>query len=227
MPSAAGVMQAMTISPARVVLVLELLDGALPAGADRAQRRMPAEIGQVEAQRRGRPAAGSVRRRPSYGLSVDVDRRHSAHLHGQRFSWMCRSKSSRKILQRALQRLGRARAPGRRRCCRARAAAHCAASISRSPRLAFGRLRWPPGCCATQGSPSRQGVHQPHDSWAKKCSRLSTMPTGQVWSSRTIIVPVPRRLPAVSHRVEVHRHVQVLRRSGNRSRRRRGAGRGS
>jgi hypothetical protein len=62
---------------------------------------------------------------------------------------------------------------------------------------------------ATQGSPSRQGVHQPHDSWAKKLLRLWTMPTGQVWSSSTIIVPVPSRLPAFSPS-EVHRHVQVL-----------------
>ena len=43
-------------------------------------------------------------------------------------------------------------------------------------------------------SPSRQGVHQPHDSWAKNCIMLSVMPTGQVWSSSSTSVPVPRRL---------------------------------
>ncbi len=51
MPSAAGVMQAMTSLPARVFVVLELLNGALAAGAHRAQRRMPAEVGQIEPQR--------------------------------------------------------------------------------------------------------------------------------------------------------------------------------
>ena len=37
--------------PVLVVLVVELLHRALPAGADRAHRRMPAEIREVEAQR--------------------------------------------------------------------------------------------------------------------------------------------------------------------------------
>jgi hypothetical protein len=46
----AGVMQAITMRP-RCRLVLVLLHGALPAGADRAQRRVPAEVGQVEAER--------------------------------------------------------------------------------------------------------------------------------------------------------------------------------
>ncbi len=52
--------------------------------------------------------------------------------------------------------------------------------------------------CATQGRPSRQGVHQPQDSRAKNRSRLTSTPTGQVWSSSTIMVPVPSRLPALS-----------------------------
>ena len=50
-PSEAGVMQAITILPSRVVLVLELLHRALAAGADRAHRRVPAEVRQVEPQR--------------------------------------------------------------------------------------------------------------------------------------------------------------------------------
>ena len=86
-------------------------------------------------------------------------------------SWMCRSKSSRKILQRALQRLHRRPGPGRRRCARCPADCVCCSSISRSsgrpcPASIARRI------CSTQGRPSRQGVHQPQDSWAKKCSRL-------------------------------------------------------
>ena len=58
-------------------------------------------------------------------------------------------------------------------------------------------------------SPSRQGVHQPHDSWAKNCIMLSVMPTGQVWSSSSTSVPVPRRL-WTSSMVEKPRGTSIL-----------------
>ena len=51
LPARGSVMQAMTISPLLVVVVPEELDGALAAGADRAHGRVPAEVGQVVAQR--------------------------------------------------------------------------------------------------------------------------------------------------------------------------------
>ena len=62
---------------------------------------------------------------------------------------------------------------------------------------------------AAHCSPSRQGVHQPHDSWAKNCSRLRVMPTGQVWSSRTTSVPVPEAAADLLHGAEVHGDVDV------------------
>ena len=93
-PSAAGVMQAITIFPCCVVLVLELLDGALAAGADGSERGMPAEIGQIES-RRETAMQQILFRIHLVRLSVDMNRRHS-YLHGHRFSRMCRSKSSRK-----------------------------------------------------------------------------------------------------------------------------------
>ncbi len=49
-PSVTGVMQAMMIIPAVVFGIAELLDRALPAGAHRAERRVPAEVGQVVAE---------------------------------------------------------------------------------------------------------------------------------------------------------------------------------
>ena len=139
-PSAAGVMHAMTSLAVRVLLVLELLDGALAAGADRAQRRMPAEIRQVEAQREaaatGSPVVDGIR------LIVDMDGRHihlafasvcrQFCLHGQRFSRMCRSKSSRKYFSPLCS--GSA-APGAsaQKVCPGPAGASAIASRSRSP----------------------------------------------------------------------------------------------
>src|SRR5664280_1454008 len=51
---------------------------------------------------------------------------------------------------------------------------------------------------STQGRPSRHGVHQPQLSSAKNFSTLWINATGQVLSSRTIIVPVPSLLPAAA-----------------------------
>ena len=65
------------------------------------------------------------------------------------------------------------------------------------------RTRCPRAARPTHCSPSRHGVHQPHDSWAKNCIMLSVMPTGQVWSSRRTSVPVPRRLLDLVHGGEV------------------------
>ena len=59
----------------RVVFILELLDGALAAGAHRTQRGMPAEIRQIEPSER-QACSNSASASTSYGLSVDVDRRH-------------------------------------------------------------------------------------------------------------------------------------------------------
>ncbi len=82
---------------ALVVLVLELLDRTLTAGAHRAQRGMPAKIWQVETQRKALLQQvfiifGGI------GPVIDMDR-GQGHLQGQRFSWMCRSKSSPKCLR--------------------------------------------------------------------------------------------------------------------------------
>src|SRR5919201_7118864 len=153
---------------------------------------MPAEIGQVESQgETGLEEVLSVFH--VIRLLLDNDRRH-AYLQGQRWSRICRSKSSLKYF-RALW--SGSMAPGARaqKVRPSHSSLVCKASRWRSfgcPRPSSRAWR----ICAVQGRPSRQGVHQPHDSWAKKCSRLCTMPTGQVWSSRTIIVPVPSRLPA-------------------------------
>ena len=62
-PSSAGVRQAMTIRLS-CRFVFELLDSALAAGAHRSHGRMPAEIGNVEAQGSGMRPAGSDRGRP-------------------------------------------------------------------------------------------------------------------------------------------------------------------
>ena len=123
----------------------------------------------------GRRAACSAPASTAIGAAVDVDRAlMRSDLQGQRCSRMCRSKSSRKYFS-AL--CSGSTAPGasaqnvwpgpsRRDCC---------ASSSRSD-------SWPlpssiaASVRATHGSPSRHGVHQPHDSRAKNCSRLSTMP---------------------------------------------------
>ena len=83
-----------------VVLVFELLDRALPAGAHRAHRRVPAEVGQVEPEReagvqqvlRGVDADASW---PSMWIVAALMRPFS---HGQRRSRMWRWKSSRKYL---------------------------------------------------------------------------------------------------------------------------------
>ena len=151
---------------------MELLDRALAACAHRAQRRMPAEIRQIEARAKGTPATDSPASAVSYALFIDVDRRHRLYaLQGQRFSWMCRSKSPRKYF-RAL--CSGSAAPGARR-----------RRYVREPevRMGFQQFKiggWPRpfsmscNICSIQESPLQHGVHQPHDSWAKKCSRLST-----------------------------------------------------
>ncbi len=59
-------------------------------------------------------------------------------------------------------------------------------------------------------SPSRQGVHQPHDSWAKNCIMLSVMPTGQVWSSSSTSVPGAETALDLVHRREAEGHVDLV-----------------
>src|SRR5260370_30838600 len=78
----------------RIVLVLELFHGALPASAHRPQRRMPAEIWQLKALRKT-PVEQILVRVHLVWFFVNVDGRHT-YLQGQRCSLMCRSKSSRK-----------------------------------------------------------------------------------------------------------------------------------
>jgi hypothetical protein len=69
-----------------VVLVLELFDGALTAGAHRSQRRMPAEIRQLEALRKTAVEQVLIRVH-LVRFVVNVDGRHT-YLHGQRCSLM-------------------------------------------------------------------------------------------------------------------------------------------
>ncbi len=86
-----------------IVLVLELFDGTLAAGAHRSQRRMPAEVRQLEALRKT-PVEQVLLRIHLARFVINVNGRHT-YLHGQRCSLMCRSKSSAKIFHCALQRL--------------------------------------------------------------------------------------------------------------------------
>ena len=71
-------------------------------------------------------------------------------------------------------------------------------------------------------SPSRQGVHQPHDSWAKNCIMLSVMPTGQVWSSSSDQRAGAEAAPDLVHRGEVRGRRRCRRRRRTASRRRPG-----
>ena len=81
-------------SPASILVILKLLDGALTACAYRTQGGMPAEVRQVEPERE--TGVQQVLLRICFaGFAVDVDGSHQV-LQGQRFSFMCRSKSSRK-----------------------------------------------------------------------------------------------------------------------------------
>ena len=80
----------------RILFVFKLLHRALPAGAYRSQRRMPAEIRKIASKRQARVQQVLVRiGLPRFVFDVDCCHRH---LHGQRFSVMCRSKSSAKYL---------------------------------------------------------------------------------------------------------------------------------
>ena len=85
---------------------------------------------------------------------------------------MCRSKSSRKYFSALCSGSIGARRQRAEGVARARAAATCVVEHLQVVRLARALLDAPPGSAPTQGSPSRQGVHQPHDSWAKNRSRL-------------------------------------------------------
>src|SRR5262245_5364188 len=89
-----------------VLGVLELLDGALPAGAHRTQRGMPAEIRQVESQRQ----TGVEQVLPVLsliGLILHVDGRHQSSPWAPLLANMP-FKILSEIFQRALQRLHRA-----------------------------------------------------------------------------------------------------------------------
>ncbi len=63
---------------------------------------------------------------------------------------------------------------------------------------------------SVQGSPSRQGVHQPQDSRAKNVSRLRSSPTGQVASSSTMMRAGAEPAARLLRRTEVDRHVEML-----------------
>jgi len=77
-----------------VMLVFELFDRALTAGAHRAQSRMPAEVWQLEPLRQTTVEQVLLRVHLA-GFVVNVNGRHT-YLQGQRCSLMCRSKSARK-----------------------------------------------------------------------------------------------------------------------------------
>src|SRR6201997_1442599 len=176
-----------------VLLIAKLLDCALTACSHRSQCRMPAEIWQVIAQRE----TGVQKVLFWVGLPGRVVDEYSCHAHclqGHRCSSMWRRKSSAKYFN-AL--CSGSTAPGAKAQNVFPGARNFVwnASVSRSRVL-------PLPCSiankifSVHARPLQHGVHQPHDSCAKKCSRFQTMPTGHVWSSSTTIVPVPRRLPA-------------------------------
>ena len=221
-PSAAGVMHAITSLPCVSSSSLELLDRALPAGAHRAHRRMPAEVRQVEARATGRRAAGSAVASTSYGLSVDVDRSPCTYLQGQRFSRMCRSKSSRKYFS-ALCSGSAAPGASAQNVLPGRQESRLELRVARDRPAARGPPPWPPGCARPSASPLQHGVHQPQDSCAKKCSRFQTH------ADRAGLVvehdhgPGAHAAAGLLHLGEVHRHVEVLARRENRWRRRREA----
>ena len=196
MPSAAGVMQDMTILPARVVLVLELLDRALAAGADRAAwpGASRSRAGRSPATRQAsqqvlpapRPRTACRRCRSSA----------SAHLHGHRFSRDVPLEIVAEILQRALQRLHRARGQGAEGVARPRAAARACSRISRSsgsPLPSSMRLQRsarptaaPRGrACTSRRTPGRRS--------APGCAPC---PPGRSGRRGRSSCPVPRRLPA-------------------------------
>ena len=130
--------------------------------------------------------------------SVDLDASPSLHLHGQCLSCDMPFEIGPEIFQPARRAGPSPPAQVRKRCGRGRAGRHALRESSRSPLRIPSPSSMPASKRSTQGRPSRQGVHQPQDSCAKKCSRLRTMPTGQVLSSSTIIAPVPSRLPIFS-----------------------------
>ena len=172
---------------ARVVLVAVLLDRALAAGADRAQRRVPAEVRQVEAEREAGVRAGSGPSRPRRcGRRSTAWRRHRARRRSAAGdAWarrsrglpvrtvpaaMWRSNSSRKYLS-AL--CSGSTAPGASAQNVLPGPSHLQCLLSSS----MSSARAPPSSNAirifsTQGRPSRHGVHQPHDSRAKKRSSV-------------------------------------------------------
>ena len=90
MPFSAGVMQAMTMSARRVVLVLEQLHRALAACAYGVQGRVPAEIRQVEPEAEAR-LQEVLARLCLVWFFIYIDRRHSyvpRCLYGHLFSSM-------------------------------------------------------------------------------------------------------------------------------------------
>ncbi len=175
-----------------VVLVSELLDRALTAGADGAHGRVPAEVRHVEPQRQ---AAWSRfwPSRTSYSRSSMTNRRHAISR-----GTAARERAARNRRGSAPERSGAAPlAPGaraqkvlpglqatrdafrvsrdRRACrCPLRSCAECARPSAVHPSRA----------CTSRRTPGRRSAR------GSRC-----IATGQVLSSRTIIVPVPRRLP--------------------------------
>src|SRR5690242_19048586 len=146
---------------------------------------MPAEVRQIEAEREAglQEILALVY---LVGTIIDDDTGHilapsapSRPLpHGQRLSWMCRSKSARQYFKKLCN---GSIAPGAKAqnvrpgpsnfVCMARTSM---SSILPCPSSRLWRIR------SVQDSPSQQGVHHPQDSCAKKCSKFCANPTGQV-----------------------------------------------
>ena len=151
---------------ARVLFVFELLDRALPAGAHRTQRRMPAKIGQIKAQRKTRlqkilTVLDLIGLACRYRSSPSALSPRTAFFADMPFEVFLESTSARSAA------VPWPPAPGRRRCGPVPAACVCR-PVGRCLRA----WPWPvfdgrQACRSTQGSPSRHGVHQPQDSCAK------------------------------------------------------------
>ena len=167
---------------------------------------------------RGRLGADFARAVTCVVRAVDVDASACFYLHGQRLRSMCRSKSPENTSGRFAAAPWR-RAPARRRYCRDRGNWYAMPRISRSRGFPV-PARSPPGGVPPTAGRSRQGVHQPQDSCAKKCWRLCSSPTGQVRSSSDDHGARSEPAAGFLHRREIHRDVEMLARRETRSMRR-------
>ena len=129
------------------------------------------------------------------------------------------------VFQRALQRLGGA---GRERaeCVPGRQQLGLERQLVEIAGLAAALLPWPSGCAPPMAARSSTACTSRTIPARRSASRFQIMPTGQVWSSSTIMVPVPMRLPAFCTAVKSMASRDALRRE-SRSKRRRAAARES